>query len=134
MSQALDIYDFYDIRSELDEVEQQVHDSVARFVDEKVLPIIADAYDEHRFPSELVPQLAEMGLLGCNIDGYECAGLNNVAYGLICQELERGDSGLRSFVSVQGALVMYPIWRYGTDEQKDRWLPALHAGSPLSRS
>jgi glutaryl-CoA dehydrogenase len=123
--------DFCDIHSMLDEQERQIQHVVARFVDEKVLPIIAQAFDEHRFPAELVPEIAELGLLGCNLEGYECAGLNNVAYGLVCQELERGDSGLRSFVSVQGSLCMYPIFRYGSEEQKQRWLPRMARGEAI---
>ncbi len=124
-------FDFYDVRSELSEDERQVQDSVARFVDQRVLPIIADAFDEHRFPKELIPGVAELGLLGCNLEGYDCAGLNNVAYGLVCQELERGDSGLRSFVSVQGSLCMYPIYRWGSEEQKQRWLPPMARGEAI---
>ncbi|GAB4372534.1 MAG: acyl-CoA dehydrogenase family protein [Acidobacteriota bacterium] len=120
--------DFYDVRSLLSDDEQEVQDSVARFVDEQVLPIISDCFEEDRFPLELVPQMAEMGLFGCNLDGYGCAGLNNVSYGLVCQELERGDSGVRSFVSVQNSLCMYPIHRWGSEEQKKRWLPEMAAG------
>ena len=123
--------DFYDVRSQLSEDERQVQDAVARFVDEQVLPIIGKAFDEHRFPSELIPGIAELGLLGCNLQGYECAGLNNVAYGLVCQELERGDSGLRSFVSVQGSLCMFPIHHYGSEEQKQRWLPPMARGEKI---
>ena len=123
--------DFYDVRSLLSDEERQVQDTVARFVDERVLPIIATAFDEHRFPKELVPGLAELGLLGCNLAGYECAGLGNVSYGLVCQELERGDSGLRSFVSVQGSLCMYPIHAYGSEAQKKRWLPPMARGEAI---
>ncbi len=123
--------DFYGVRGLLSDEEAQIQDAVARFVDERVLPIIGDAFDEHRFPSELVPGLAELGLLGCNLEGYECAGLNQVSYGLVCQELERGDSGLRSFVSVQGSLCMWPIHAYGTEEQKQRWLPAMARGEAI---
>ena len=123
--------DFYDIRGLLSEDERQIQDAVARFVDERVLPGIAEAFDDHRFPSELVPEIAEMGLLGCNLEGYECAGLNHVSYGLICQELERGDSGLRSFVSVQGSLCMWPIHTYGSEEQKQRWLPPMAQGKAI---
>jgi glutaryl-CoA dehydrogenase len=108
-----------------------VQDSVARFVDEKVLPIIKEAFEQHYFPRELIPQVAELGLLGSSIDGYDCAGLNSICYGLICQELERGDSGLRSFVSVQSSLVMYPIHAYGSDEQKKIWLPAMARGEAI---
>ena len=123
--------DFFAVRSLLTDDERQVQDTVARFVDERVLPIIPKAFEDHRFPVELVPELAALGLLGCNYEGYGCAGLNNVAYGLVCQELERGDSGLRSFVSVQGSLCMYPILTYGSDEQKDRWLPRLAGGEAI---
>jgi glutaryl-CoA dehydrogenase len=123
--------DFYDVRGQLSEEEQMVQDSVARFTDEKVLPIIREAFEEHRFPAELVPEIAALGLFGSSIDGYECAGLNSVCYGLICQELERGDSGIRSFVSVQSSLCMYPIHAFGSDAQKDRWLPAMARGEAI---
>ncbi|MGD8452392.1 MAG: acyl-CoA dehydrogenase family protein [Phycisphaerae bacterium] len=109
----------------LSEDERQVQATVARWVDERVLPIIADCFEQGRFPVELLPEMAGMGLLGPTFEDYGCAGLSNVAYGLIMQELERGDSGLRSFASVQGGLVMYPLDRYGSPEQKQRWLPAL---------
>ncbi|MEZ4651056.1 MAG: acyl-CoA dehydrogenase family protein [Candidatus Eisenbacteria bacterium] len=121
-------FDFMDFKSLLDEDERQIQQLVGRWVDERVEPIIADAFDEHRFPAELVPEMAEMGLLGCNLEGYGCAGLNNVAYGLICQELERGDSGLRSFVSVQGSLCMFPIHAWGSEEQKQKYLPKMAKG------
>lgn len=121
-------FDFMDFKSLLSEDERQIQQLVGRWVDERVNPIIAEAFDAHRFPHELIPEMAEMGLLGCNLEGYGCAGLNNVAYGLICQELERGDSGLRSFVSVQGSLCMYPIHAYGTEEQKQRYLPKMAEG------
>ena len=123
--------DYFDVRSLLGEEERQIQGLVRRFVDDKVLPIIAQAFDEHRFPEELIPELAGMGLLGCTIDGYDCAGLNNVAYGLICQELERGDSGMRSFVSVQGSLCMFPIHAYGSEEQKRKWLPRMARGEVI---
>jgi len=123
--------DFYDVRSLLSEEEQMVQDTVARFVDDEVLPIIGQAFEDGRFPKELVPKVAELGLLGSSIQGYDCAGLNGVAYGLICQELERGDSGLRSFVSVQSSLVMYPIHAYGSEAQKQRWLPAMAKGEAI---
>jgi len=128
---AIDPLDFFDVRSELSEEEQMVQDSVARFTDEKVLPVIREAFEEHRFPAELLPEIAALGLLGSSIEGYDCAGLNAVCYGLICQELERGDSGIRSFVSVQSSLCMYPIYEYGTDEQRDRWLPAMARGEAI---
>jgi glutaryl-CoA dehydrogenase len=124
--------DFYDIDSVLAEEERAVRDSVRRFVDERVLPIIGDCYVEGRFPKELIPELAGLGVLGANLpEEYGCAGLNNVAYGLIMQELERGDSGIRSFASVQGALVMYPIYAFGSEEQKRRWLPAMAKGEVI---
>ena len=123
--------DFFDVRGLLSDDERQVQDLVARFVDDDVLPVIADAFDQHRFPSELVPAIGEMGLLGCNLEGYDCAGLNNVCYGLVCQELERGDSGLRSFVSVQGSLCMFPIHAYGTEEHKQTWLPRMARGEVI---
>ncbi len=128
---AINPMDFYDVRGQLSEEEQMVQDSVARFTDEKVLPIIREAFEEHRFPAELVPEIAALGLFGSSIDGYECAGLNSVCYGLICQELERGDSGIRSFVSVQSSLCMYPIHAFGSDAQKDRWLPAMARGEAI---
>ncbi|TDJ33466.1 MAG: acyl-CoA dehydrogenase [Gammaproteobacteria bacterium] len=123
--------DFFDLDSEFSEEERMVRDTVARFVDEQALPVIPDAFEEHRFPNELIPGLAELGVLGSSIEGYDCPGLNAICYGLICQELERGDSGLRSFVSVQSSLVMWPIWAYGTEEQKRRWLPALHRAEAI---
>ncbi|HKS93934.1 MAG TPA: acyl-CoA dehydrogenase family protein, partial [Gammaproteobacteria bacterium] len=120
---SLNSLDLYDVHGLLSEEERLAQASVARFVDEKVLPIIGKAFEDARFPKELIPEIASLGLLGSSIHGYDCAGLNGVAYGLICQELERGDSGLRSFVSVQSSLVMYPIFTYGSEEQKQRWLP-----------
>ena len=127
----LDPMDLYDIRSELSEEECMVQDSVARMVDDKVLPVIQEAFEKHAFPRELISEVAALGLLGSSIDGYDCAGLNAVSYGLICQELERGDSGLRSFVSVQSSLVMFPIHAYGSEEQKQRWLPAMARGEAI---
>jgi glutaryl-CoA dehydrogenase len=121
--------DFYAIDSALSEEERAVRDSVHRFVDERVLPIIGDCYVEGRFPRDLVPELASLGVFGANLpEEYGCAGLNNVSYGLIMQELERGDSGVRSFASVQGALVMYPIFAFGSDEQKRAYLPKMANG------
>jgi glutaryl-CoA dehydrogenase len=121
-------FDYFNVRSLFSEDEVAIQEAVARFVDEKVLPIIPKASEDHRFPKELVPEIAAMGLLGCNIDGYDCAGLNHVSYGLVCQELERGDSGVRSFVSVQGSLCMYPILTYGTEEQRTKYLPRMAKG------
>src|SRR6058998_1221497 len=124
--------DFYDLDSVLSEEERAVRDSVRRFVDERVLPIIGSAYVEGRFPKELLPEMGELGVFGANLpEEYGCAGLNNVQYGLIMQELERGDSGVRSFASVQGALVMYPIYAFGTEEQKQRWLPKMASGEVI---
>jgi glutaryl-CoA dehydrogenase len=121
--------DFYNIDSLLTEEERAVRDSVRRFVDERVLPIIGKCYVDGRFPKELVPEMASLGMFGANLpEEFGCAGLNNVAYGLIMQELERGDSGVRSFASVQGALAMYPIYAFGSDEQKRRLLPAMAKG------
>jgi glutaryl-CoA dehydrogenase len=127
----LDPLDLFDVRSELSDEEGMVQDTVARFVDDAVIPLMREAFEQHTFPKELIPQVAELGLFGSSIDGYDCAGLNSVCYGLICQELERGDSGLRSFVSVQSSLVMFPIHAYGSDEQKDRWLPAMARGEAI---
>ena len=121
--------DFFDIDSALSEEERAVRASVRQFVDERILPIIGDCYVEGRFPKEIIPGLAELGVFGANLpEEYGCAGLNNVAYGLIMQELERGDSGIRSFASVQGALVMYPIFAFGSEEQKKHYLPKMAAG------
>ena len=120
--------DLYDVASTLTEEERMVQDSVARLVDDKVLPVIQKCFEEHRFPRELIPELAALGLLGSSLKGYGCAGLNGISYGLICQELERGDSGIRSFVSVQSSLCMYPIHAYGSQEQKQRYLPGMARG------
>ncbi|MFT3898613.1 MAG: acyl-CoA dehydrogenase family protein [Thermomonas sp.] len=129
---ALNPYDLFDVRSLLSEEERAVQDTVARFTDERVIPIIGDAFDQGRFPRELVPEIAELGLLGSSLpEKYGCAGLNGVSYGLICQELERGDSGIRSFVSVQSSLCMYPIFAYGSEEQRQRWLPDMAAGKVI---
>ncbi len=128
---ALDSMDLFDTRSLLNDDERMVNDSVARFVDERVLPIIGECFETSRMPAELIPEIAELGLLGITIDGYECAGLNSVCYGLACQQLERGDSALRSFVSVQSSLCMYPIHTYGSEAQKTRWLPAMARGEAI---
>jgi glutaryl-CoA dehydrogenase len=128
---ALNPLDLFDVRSELSEEETMVQETVGRFVDERVIPVMREAFEKHEFPSHLVGEVAELGLFGSSIDGYDCAGMNSVSYGLICQELERGDSGLRSFVSVQSSLVMFPIHEYGSDEQKDRWLPAMARGEAI---
>jgi glutaryl-CoA dehydrogenase len=123
--------DLFDIAGSLTEEERMVQDSVGRMVDEKVLPVIQKCFEEHRFPKELVPELAALGLLGSSIKGYDCAGLNGISYGLICQELERGDSGIRSFVSVQSSLCMYPIYAFGSDEQKQKYLPRMARGEVI---
>ena len=121
--------DFFDIDSALSEEERAVRASVRQFVDERIIPVIGDCYIDGRFPKEIIPGLAELGVFGANLpEEYGCAGLNNVSYGLIMQELERGDSGIRSFASVQGALVMYPIFAFGSDEQKKHYLPKMAAG------
>ena len=124
--------DFYDIDSLLSEDERMVRDATREWVEDRFLPLIGDAYVQHRFPKELVPEIGELGVLGANLpEEYGCAGLGNVAYGLIMQELERGDSGLRSFASVQGALVMYPIHAFGSEEQRRTWLPKLATGDKI---
>jgi glutaryl-CoA dehydrogenase len=125
---SLDPVDLYDVRGQLTEDERMVQESVARLVDDRVLPIIQKCFEEHRFPKELVPEIAALGLLGSSIEGYGCAGLNAVSYGLICQELERGDSGIRSFVSVQSSLCMYPIYAFGSEEQRQKYLPRMARG------
>ncbi len=127
----LDPSDLYNIRGQLSEDECLIQDTVARFVDEKAMPLIADCFEQGRFPKELIPEIAELGLLGSSIEGYDCAGLNSVSYGLICQELERCDSGLRSFVSVQSSLCMYPIYAFGSEEQKQQWLPLMARGEVI---
>jgi glutaryl-CoA dehydrogenase len=123
--------DLYDIAGSLTEEERMVQDSVARLVDDKVLPIIQKCFEQHRFPKELIPELAALGMLGSSIKGYDCAGLNGISYGLICQELERGDSGIRSFVSVQSSLCMYPIYAFGSEEQKQKYLPRMARGEVI---
>src|SRR5207249_3609761 len=123
--------DYLLIDSLFNEQELLVRQTARQFVDERVLPVIRDCFRDARFPRELIPEMARLGFLGANLEGYGCAGMSNVEYGLIMQELERGDSGLRSFVSVQGALVMYPILTYGAEEQKQRWLPRLQSGEAI---
>src|ERR1700693_4530284 len=123
--------DYLLIDSQLDEQEKMVRQTARQFVDDRVIPQIRDCFRDGRFPSELIPEVGRLGFLGANLEGYGCAGMSNVEYGLVMQELERGDSGIRSFVSVQGALVMYPILTYGTPEQKERWLPKLQSGEAL---
>jgi len=123
--------DYFAVDSLFREEELLVRQTARRFADERVLPLIRDCYREARFPQELIPEMAALGFLGANLEGYGCAGMSNVEYGLVMQELERGDSGLRSFVSVQGALVMYPIYSFGSEEQKEQWLPKLQSGDAV---
>jgi glutaryl-CoA dehydrogenase len=124
-------FDFLGLDASFSEDELLVRKSAREFVDDRIIPIIEECFREGRFPRELVPLMGEMGFFGANLTGYGCAGMSNVEYGLVMQELERGDSGLRSFVSVQSALVMYPIYTFGSEEQKNQWLPALATGEKL---
>jgi len=124
-------FDFMDFDSLLSDEEKLARQTARQFVDDQIMPIIEKCNREGQFPVHLVPQMAELGLFGANLKGYGCAGMSNVEYGLVTQELERGDSGLRSFVSVQSALVMYPIHAYGSDAQKDKWLPLLQQGKAI---
>jgi glutaryl-CoA dehydrogenase len=124
--------DFYNLDSLLSEEERVIRDTVREWIDERVMPLIGEAYIGRHFPTEIIPELGELGMLGANLpEQYGCSGLNNVAYGLIMQELERGDSGIRSFASVQGALVMYPIHAFGSEAQKHEWLPKLARGDKI---
>jgi glutaryl-CoA dehydrogenase len=128
---GLDALDLFATDALLSDEEVQVRDTVARFVDERVLPVIQRHFEMHTFPRELVAGLADIGALGATIDGFGCAGMNAIGYGLLCRELERGDSALRSFVSVQSSLCMYPVFTYGSDAQKVRWLPAMARGEAI---
>ena len=123
--------DLFDINSLLSDEEKAVQDSVSRFVKENVDPVIQECFENHEFPSELIKPLADLGLFGTSIDGYGCPGMNSIIYGLICKELEKGDSGMRSFVSVQSSLVMYPIYAFGSEEQKQEWLPKLASAEAI---
>ena len=124
--------DIYNIDFALSEEERAIRDSIRQFVDDNVIPVIGKCYVEGRFPREIIPQMAELGVFGANLpEEYGCAGLSNVAYGLINQELERGDSGVRSFASVQGSLVMYPVFAFGSEEQKRHWLPKMASGEVI---
>src|ERR1700726_982798 len=123
--------DYIDFDSQLNDEEKLVRQTARQFVENEVIPIIEKHSREATFPHHLVPQLGELGFFGANLQGYGCAGMSNVAYGLVTQELERGDSGIRSFVSVQSALVMYPIYAFGSDQQKDTWLPKMVTGEKL---
>ncbi|MBX3269207.1 MAG: acyl-CoA dehydrogenase family protein [Sandaracinaceae bacterium] len=123
--------DYYGIDDELSEEERLVRDNVRRFVEEAIVPVIGAHYQAGTFPMDLIPKFADLGLLGANLQGYGCAGMGEVAYGLAMQELERGDSGIRSFCSVQGSLCMYPIHAFGSPAQKERWLPRMAAGQAI---
>jgi len=123
--------DYLLIDSQLNEQEKMVRQTARQFVDERVIPQIRDCFRDGRFPKELIGEMGKLGFFGANLEGYGCAGMSNVEYGLIMQELERGDSGVRSFASVQGALVMYPIYTYGSEEQKHKWLPRLQSGEAV---
>src|ERR1700694_2504436 len=123
--------DYLLIDSLFSEQELMVRQTARQFVDERVLPLIRDCFRNARFPNELIPEMGRLGFFGANLQGYGCAGMSNVEYGLIMQELERADSGIRSFVSVQGALVMYPIHKFGTEEQKQQWLPRVASGKAI---
>src|SRR5579859_7974415 len=123
--------DYLRIDSLFSQQELLVRETARRFVDERVIPLIRDCFRDARFPKELIPEMASLGFLGANLEGYGCSGMSNVEYGLIMQELERVDSGVRSFVSVQGALVMVPIHSFGSAEQKQKWLPRLQNGSAI---
>ena len=132
MAASFEGVDFYDVDSLLSDEERMIRDTVREWVDDKVIPLIGEAYIGRRFPTEIIPELGQLGMLGASLpEEYGCAGLNHVAYGLIMQELERGDSGIRSFASVQGALVMYPIHAFGSEEQKRKWLPILASGAQI---
>jgi glutaryl-CoA dehydrogenase len=128
---ALDPLDLFAVRDCLSDEERLVQDSVARFVAAEVAPLIRDCFEQHRFPHELIPGLANLGLLGASIQGYDCAGLNGISYGLICQELERGDSALRSFVSVQSSLCMHAVYAYGSNAQRLQYLPRMARGEVI---
>jgi glutaryl-CoA dehydrogenase len=123
--------DYLLVDSQLNEQELMVRQTARKFVDERVIPQIRDCFRDGRFPKELIGEMGRLGFFGANLEGYGCAGMNNVEYGLIMQELERGDSGIRSFASVQGALVMYPIYTYGSEEHKQKWLPKLQSGEAI---
>jgi len=123
--------DYLLIDSQFSEQELMVRSTARQFVDDRVVPVIRDAFRDGTFPVDLIPEMGKLGFFGANLEGYGCAGMSNVEYGLLMQELERGDSGLRSFASVQGGLVMYPIYAYGSEEQKQRWLPKLQSGDKI---
>jgi glutaryl-CoA dehydrogenase len=123
--------DYYDLEALLTDEERIARDTVRSFVEHECLPLLEGCFSREEFPRQLIPRMGELGVFGANLHGYGCAGMNNVAYGLVMQELERGDSGLRSMASVQGGLAMYGIYAYGSDEQKQRWLPAMARGEAI---
>ena len=125
------VLDYLSIDDQLSEQEKLVRQAAREFVQAKVQPLIRNCYREERFPTEIISDLGQVGFLGANLEGYGCAGMSHVEYGLVMQEIERCDSGIRSFVSVQGALVMFPIWKYGSEAQKQRWLPQLQSGAAV---
>src|ERR687895_2867488 len=126
-----DPVDFLDVESQLGSEERMIRDSVRQFVRDRVLPDIDKWFEVGEFPREVATELGALGLLGMHLEGYGCSGTNAVSYGLACLELEAGDSGVRSMVSVQGSLAMFPIWKYGSEEQKQRWLPPMAAGEAI---
>jgi glutaryl-CoA dehydrogenase len=130
-STELDPLDYLALDALLDNEERAIRDTVRQFVHERVLPEVGDWFERGVFPRELVPELARLGLFGMHLDGYGLPGASAVAYGIVCQELEAGDAGVRSAVSVQGSLAMFAIWRWGSEAQKERWLPAMHAGEAI---
>jgi len=123
--------DYYDLDALLTDEERITRDTMRAFVEQECVPLLEGCFAREEFPRELIPRLGELGVFGANLHGYGCAGMNNVSYGLVMQELERGDSGLRSMASVQGGLVMYGIYAYGSEEQKNRWLPAMARGEAI---
>ncbi len=131
MATQPDPLDFLDLRSQLSDEERMIQDTVRQFVSDRILPDIDDWFEEGTFPIEITRELGQLGLLGMHLEGYGCAGTNAVSYGLACLELEAGDSGLRSLVSVQGSLAMFPIWRYGSEEHKEEWLPRMATGEVI---
>jgi len=127
----LDPHDFLDIDALLDDEERLVRDTVRQFVADRITPDVGEWFEAGTFPDEMAKEMGALGLFGMHLDGYGCAGMSNVEYGLACTELEAGDSGARSFVSVQGSLAMFPIWAYGSEEQKQQWLPSMAAGDSI---
>src|ERR1700681_4969020 len=123
--------DYFQTDSLFSAQELLVRQTARQFVEDRAIPLVRDCFRDARFPRELIPEFGKLGFLGANLEGYGCAGMSNIEYGLVMQELERADSGLRSFVSVEGALVMYPIFTYGSEEQKQKWLPALQSGKAV---